>query len=353
MTRLTVDQVGTDFGRTGSVLPVVLLSGLLLGHPWPVAAQTWNGSVNNLWGTAGNWTPNTVPNSNTASAVINVGTNNPVLINISPTVANLEIASTFSASLNNGQSLTIAGGTGAGSLNIAGTLALGAAGLDTDLILGGTNGSVITLSGGGTLSLSLDTNNRIYSTTGDTLVNTAGNTIQGSGRLGLGAGGNSFTLNNAGIINDNQNIGGLVINPGNGTTNTGTLEASNGGGLILAGTFSNTNGTILSTGSGSLVVVGQGEAAAVTINGGTLTTTGGGLIAMDNGTLNGVTISTGSTVNLFTNNSATLEGTITNNGTIAQNSMGLNTDLHISGAVTLSGDGALMMSNNGANRVFG
>ena len=53
--------------------------------------------------------------------------------------------------LNNGESLTIAGGASAGMLNIAGTLTLGSTGNFTDLILAGATGSTITLSGGGTL----------------------------------------------------------------------------------------------------------------------------------------------------------------------------------------------------------
>jgi hypothetical protein len=45
-------------------------------------------------------------------------------------------------------------------------------------------------------------------------------------------------------------------------------------------------------------------------------------------------------------------GTIINNGTLAQNSTGSFTDLHISGNVTLSGSGSLTLSNNFNNRVF-
>ena len=43
------------------------------------------------WGTAANWTPNTVPNSAGASVIITSGTNNPVLIDINPTIANLTL----------------------------------------------------------------------------------------------------------------------------------------------------------------------------------------------------------------------------------------------------------------------
>ena len=323
MRRSTVDQIGTGFGRIAPIFAVVTLSGLLLSCPGQVAAQTWNGSISDLWGTAANWTPNTIPNSSTASVIINNGTNNPVLINISPTIANLEIDSTFSASLNNGQSLTIAGGTSAGSLVIAGTLGLGSTGSDTDLILGGTSGSTITLSGGGTISLSGNANNRIYSTAGDTLAINSGNTIQGSGQIGINNGGLAFTLNNAGTIDANltsASNGALSIAPSNAVSNTGTIEATNGGTLNLGGTFNNSGGIIQAVGndgSGTNSTVNLAGTAASTINGGTLTTSGTGVMTSSGSTLNGVTISSGSTVTNVNGGSTFLEGTITLNGSTA------------------------------------
>jgi hypothetical protein len=156
MRRLTLDHIRERLGKTAPVFPVLLLSGLLLGCPDSLAAQTWNGSVSDLWSNASNWTPNVVPNSSTATVIINTSTNNPVLIDISPTIANLTLGSADSVSLDDGRSLTVAGGTGAGSLDIAGgsTFTIDSLGSTTDLILGGTSGSTITLSGGGTLALS-------------------------------------------------------------------------------------------------------------------------------------------------------------------------------------------------------
>jgi len=70
------------------------------------------------------------------------------------------------------------------------------------------------------------------------------------------------------------------------------------------------------------------------------------------GSTNTPTISSGSTVTLLNGMSTTLIGTIINNGTLAQNSTGSFTDLHISGKVTLSGSGSLTLSNNFNNRIF-
>ena len=50
-------------------------------------------------------------------------------------------------------------------------------------------------------------------------------------------------------------------------------------------------------------------------------------------TLDGVTISTGSTATVQDNTTTTLQGTLTNNGSIALNSGGNSTDLAISGTV--------------------
>ena len=91
------------------MLPIflaLLVTGFLLGCPPVAEAQTWNGSVSDLWGTAANWTPNTVPNSNTTSATVTSATNNPVLIDINPTIANLTVGATNSVTLDNGNSLT-------------------------------------------------------------------------------------------------------------------------------------------------------------------------------------------------------------------------------------------------------
>ncbi|HKM53888.1 MAG TPA: hypothetical protein VJY33_10795, partial [Isosphaeraceae bacterium] len=173
MRRSPVDHARATPGRIASIFPALLLSGLILVCPRGVEAQDWNGSASDLWSNASNWTPSTVPNSSSANVTVTNATNNPVFIDIAPTIANLTVGASNSVSLDNGESLTIAGGTSAGLLAIAGTLTLGSTGADTDLILGGTSGSTITLSGDGTLSLSNSGNNRIYSTTGDTLLNSA------------------------------------------------------------------------------------------------------------------------------------------------------------------------------------
>ena len=351
MRRVTVDRIGQGLGRLAPIAPVLLLFGLILSGPQAVEAQTWNGSASDLWGTAANWTPNTVPNSSTASVTVTNPTNNPVLIDIAPTIANLTVGAPDSVTLQNGLSLTVAGGSGAGTISNEGTLNIDSTGSFTDLILGGTSGSTITLTSGGTLSLSSSPNNRIFSTTGDTLVNDTGSTIRGAGQLGINNSGFGFTLNNAGTINANQSGNPLQVAPTNAVSNTGMLEATGGGILALIGTFNNTGaGAIQATGASSVV-----EFNGSTINGGTLTTSGGGTVQNSGtATLNGVTISDGSTFTAVNASSTTLQGTTTINptGTLAQSSTGSFTDLHISGTVELAGGGTLAMSNSPNNRIY-
>ena len=132
-----------------------------------------------------------------------------------------------------------------------------------------------------------------------------------------------------------------------GTTNTGLLEATAGGTLNLSSATTNTSGTILSSGTGSIV-----NLSGSTITGGTLTTSGGGVMNSGGSTLDGVTISTGSTITAQDGSVTTLQGTIKNQGTLALSSTGNLTDLKISGNVNLTGGGTVTMSNFANNRIY-
>ncbi|HMD99380.1 MAG TPA: PEP-CTERM sorting domain-containing protein [Terriglobia bacterium] len=334
--------------RAPAGAPVVAFLALLvlICFSAPAFGQTWNGSVSNLWNNASNWTPNGVPNS-FSSVVITNATNNPVLINTTVAVDNLTLGGSNSATLDNGQVLELYGGAGAGSISNAGTITINSTGSNTNVILDGNFASIVTLSGGGTVSLSNFSGNAVWSLANIFLDNQE--TIQGSGQIGIGSPSFAFWLFNSGTIDANQSVALSISNPGMTATNTGTLEATAGGTLNLIDVFTNTNGLIRATGAGSVVNLGGS-----TINGGTLTTTTGGEIR-NNGTatVNGVTISTGSTLTLLNGATTTIQGTITNNGTMDQHSTGSNTDLLVSGAVTLTGSGSLILSNNSANRIYG
>jgi len=256
-----------------------LLLGLVLGCPWTAGAQTWNGSASDGWGTAANWTPNAVPNSSSASATVTNSTNNPVLVDVAVTIGNLTIGTGNVVSLDNSVSLTIAGGTGAGTIDNAGTLGLNGTVNQTDLILAGTSGSTVTLSGAGTLALSNSVNNRIYSTTGDALVNNS--TLQGSGQLGINNPSDAFTLTNNGTIDATQTAG-LSIAPTGNTTNNGTFQAESGSTLFMNGTLTNYNpGTSTLTGGTYNAFSGTLQLSQANAGGGAVIATNAATVLLD------------------------------------------------------------------------
>ena len=235
-----------------------------------------------------------------------------------------------------------------GTITNSGTLQLNSAGNDTFLRMNGN----VSLTGKGTVVMDNQAPNIIVGAAAGNVLTNVNNTISGAGNIGDG----SMALNNQGVIDANAGAGQnvLYINTSNGTTNTGTLEATAGSTLSLYGdTYTNARGTIQAlnnSGAGSVVLLQHG----VTIDGGTLTTTGNGVIETvnaDSATLNGVT-NTG-TVIAHDNSTLTLAGTVTNNGALQINSAGNATDLDISGSVTLTGNGTVLMDNLPTNLIRG
>ena len=238
-----------------------------------------------------------------------------------------------------------------GTITNNGTMALASTGLLAEFYVSGE----ITLTGPGLMSLGDNAANRIVGGAGGRLINDATHTIAGSGQIGA----QQIALTNAGLIVANQATA-LVIDPNaSGMINAGTLRAANGAVLDLTGNggggFDNTNG-IIEAQEGSTVRLTTGAL----ITGGTLTTSGTGVITtpsggavQDSATLNGVTISSGSQFVGADNSQTTLLNTITNSGTITLASTGNGADLFISGDVTLTGGGSVLMGNHINNRIRG
>jgi len=251
----------------------------------------------------------------------------------------VNIAAGSSLSVANNSTLTLpAGGTYANQ----GTIALNSTGNNTDLIV---SGGTVTLSGGGIVALSNAITNRIYGASGsDTFVN-ANNTIQGAGVIGA----SQLTFINQGTVNATLPVG-ITINPSGGTTNSSTLEATNGSTLTFSGgSVNNTGGTILA-GTGSTVSL-----SSVTITAGTFSTTGSGVILDAAASiLASPTLSAGSLLQVPNNTTLTVSGTFVNNGTVTLNSTVNNTDFVAgSGGLTLGGGGAITLSSAVNNRIYG
>ena len=320
---------------------------------------TWKGGPGN-WSVAANWNGG-VP---TATTDASIDGGNPVVSPVTldiggAQVRNLTIDSDDSLNFNNGTSLTVNGS----SVSNAGKITLNSTGSSTELIIANT---ALTLSGGGSLTMSNNANNIIIgNATTDTLTNQS--TIQGSGNIG----GGRMTLSNSGTINANQPTP-LTIQANGGVTNTGTMEATNGILAFSGDTVTNTTGKISASNS-TLQVINS------TLNGGTVTLTGASALQLSNGTVQSGTLTNSSTgvIESLSNTTNTLGGAITNpvggvvqvdnnstlnllggtytnSGTTEVNSGGNFTILKVNGsAVTATGGGTIALSNNANNIIEG
>src|SRR6185436_18806298 len=114
-----------------------------------------------------------------------------------------------------------------GTINNTGTIALNSTSDATDLQLIEQG---VTLQGGGQIVLSDSDANIISGTNSGVTLNNKDNTISGAGQLGNG----ELTLSNAGTI-DATGTHALTIDTGsNLVTNSGVLEASGSGGMMVA-----------------------------------------------------------------------------------------------------------------------
>jgi hypothetical protein len=171
-----------------------------------------------------------------------------------------------------------------------------------------------------------------------------------------------MAMSNAGLIVANQltplridmtNAADPLNSANGGIVNTGTLRAD-GGTLVF-------NDTIVHNAGGTVEAL-NGSVAQLTgsaISGGTLSTSGSGAIRVVGwGGLNGETSWAGALTNnglVEVSNASRLDtaGTFDNNGTILLNSSGNATTFGVVGATTLQGPGTLTMGNNPQNFITG
>ena len=206
------------------------------------------------------------------------------------------------------------------------------------------NSPTATLQGAGTVTFSDNNQNYIVAATTGNQLTIAQNISGPGGDIGNG----SLVIVNQSTIDATKSAGtnALTIQPDATLTNTGLLEATGGGSLVLdGGTFTNSGSGAITAGSGSNVTL----EGSVTVSGGTLN--GAGLFTSLSGTtLNGLT--NAGTLQVPNNNSTTLAGTITNTGSLQLNSGGNNsTFFYPSGAVTLTGGGTLTLTDNNNNYI--
>ena len=311
---------------------------------------------NGIWEQDGNWSTVAYPN-NGHFVVINGNPfpdSNPSYVAVidSPAPCTLGAGVTIQgASLATGSTLNLSPG---GSLKLngpilnSGTISMNGASTGAEMVL--TNGS--RFEPGSVVAMGVGNNNIYAVNHGDTLTLAPGATVHGAGQLNIGFFGDTrHLLNfvNQGLIQADRPAGSLNIGVDNGVnarmTNTGTLQAS-GGGTLLMQTFGGP-GTILNSGGlvraldGSIVLVGGG----VTVEGGTVTTSDAGVIRTggSGGKLSNVT--SNGRIEIGLNEVLRLAGTMTNSGTIEFQSANPNSggNLWFAGDTTLSGNGIIEM----------
>ena len=197
----------------------------------------------------------------------------------------------------------------------------------------------VTLTGSGSLILSsngqLEQNLTSVGIPGGSLTNQQ--LIHGAGTF------YDLPLTNQSTIEADSTAGPLYLDTA--TTNTGTLEASGGGSLVLytGQTVNNAGGTIEALAGSTVLLEG-------TVSGGTLTTSGSGVIQSENGTLDGtVNVPTNSgTITTSGGDGLTMQGTVNNTGTIAMTGNGC---IYAAQPTTLTGTGKLTLG--GSNCIYG
>ena len=272
--------------------------------------------------------------SATGGGILGTGANQTATLDGS-THGALTIAGVYSGANNSTTVIT-------GAINNTGSIQV-AATVNTTLI--SVSGSV-TLTGGGSITLSSASGGTPVinqAAAGATLTN-VNNMIQGVGQIGNN--GLIFVNQPAGTVNANVSAAALLLNAAS-ITNQGLLEATNGGVLQTTTTINNQNATITANGKNSSVQFLSGTVIQAgtlsTLNTGTLGTAANQTITLDgmaHGTLTNSGTYTGA------NNSTTIWlGTITNTGTFQVAATVNTTLISISGAVSLTGAGAVTLSS--------
>ncbi len=217
-------------------------------------------------------------------------------------------------------------------------------GATIDLILQGNNPVELA---GPSIILSSSSANRVYSSTGlATLSLTNGSSIRGGGQIGIG----QTTINVANFSTISADAATMIVHSsGTGLTNAGTLEARNGGTLVLRNNSNNAGGFITAQ-TGSIVDFGTGIHT-----GGTLRAIGTGVLFV-HGTppnLQNFLLAEGE-LRIANASGLRLTGTNQINGTITLNSGTSVSDAILTGngTTTLSGTGQFRANASAANRVY-
>jgi hypothetical protein len=231
VTQENLEQIVKAPGFKRKVLHVAILTALAVSSAPARSQATWNGGAGD-WDDGTKWDSGTAPTSSTDAVVdSDTATDSTVTVDTAAAAQNLTIDSGDQVTVTNGDSVTIHGA----SIQNDGTLSLGSFGAYTDLMI---NNPSTSLSGSGVLSLSDSIYNRIRASDDSYLLtNSAGHSILGSGWI------TDLTLANQGLIATNAN--GTLILDGVDVTNTGgEIRAAAGSSVRLTDNTSITGGQV-------------------------------------------------------------------------------------------------------------
>jgi len=340
------------------VLLTAALVALSLAVSTPALAQctdSWTGGGgNDAWSNGANWSNGMEPGSSDYVCIQTSG--GAVLLDVGDGIADLAVGSSDSLTIPNvtnaSPNLSINGSsiTNAGQIILSAPVSFGTTSLNL------SSSGTVTLSGHGTITLNANSNG------GDSIGGSAKllnkSTIQGSGGFDM-----TFDNASAGVINANESGVQLVVgrNQNQGaSTNTGLMEATNGGQLAMGSlTLNNVGGTIKASGKNSYVQLeGEGQGGE-TFTGGTWTTANGGAIQVVDTTslldgTNGNTITNSGTMQLVDgapHPGGNFQGVVKNTGTIQILSRGNQVGASIPGGQTwtLMGSGSLTLGDGTGN----
>ena len=355
--------------------------------------QHWLTGVSASFNTAADWTGSVVvvPTS-TSDAIIDAPGTYTVTSSQSNTVNSLSLVPTATLAITGTNTVfDILNGTSgsipeanAGTISVAGanTFETGGNFVNFGTITLNSSGTVastsahfeiagnVSLSGGGALTLSANAFNFIISNGSAQTFTNVDNTISGAGTIGDAY----LTLVNqqSGLIDANQTVALTIATGANAVVNTGTLEDTGAGGLLIHGTAHTVtvnNATTSDPVGGVIEAVGATahvDLKAADIVGGTLITTGGGKIdtvagdfysELDGFSGVGGSLTNAGTFVVTSDSGLTIQGDIHNIGTINLAGSGTSatspTELEITGnGATLNGGGSLVLSSNAYNYII-
>jgi hypothetical protein len=209
-----------------------------------VASISWARGVDGDWQDLAGWKPALSPEAED-NARIGVAGTYTVTSSTANAVNELSLSNaTATLAIAGGTTFTVAGH----KLTNRGTVAVGSVAAGATLAFR----TDATLSGGGTISLSDNAGNLIAQTGPDAITLTNGLSVAGAGQIGRGDG--NLTLVNKSVIEADQSQA-LTIHTGNTIVNTGMLEATGGGSLVILDAVENRSNGFFANG-GDITVAG-------------------------------------------------------------------------------------------------